>query len=96
MTILAGIWLLLAPFVLDQVPAADGLGAYWNDLVLGTAIVVLASIRMVASDRLPWLSLVNALLGPWLVASPFVLECRQRRMPTKRRAMMLPPVCSCS
>ncbi|MFC3897089.1 SPW repeat protein [Lentzea rhizosphaerae] len=78
MSFLAGIWLLLAPFALNYAPAAEGLGAYWNDLGLGTVIAVLALVRVVAPQRVPWLSAVNAVLGAWLVASPFVLDYHAR------------------
>lgn len=78
MSFLAGVWLLLAPFVLDYAPAAEGLGAYWNDLVLGAVIAVLALVRVVTPQRVPWLSAVNAVLGVWLIASPFVLDYHAR------------------
>lgn len=77
-TFLAGVWLLLAPFVLDYAPVAAGLGAYWNDLVLGAVVALLALVRVVAPERVLWLSLVNAVLGAWLVAAPFVLDYHAR------------------
>ena len=73
-TFLAGIWLVLAPFVLDYAPADSGIGAYWNDLVVGVAIAMLAIVRAVAPSNVPWFSIVNVVLGAWLIVAPFVLE----------------------
>ncbi|MCX2948883.1 SPW repeat domain-containing protein [Lentzea sp. NEAU-D7] len=74
MTFLAGIWLVLAPFVLEYVPASSGIGAYWNDLVVGVAIATLAIVRTVAPSNVPWFSIVNVALGAWLIVAPFVHE----------------------
>ncbi|WP_181320020.1 SPW repeat domain-containing protein [Saccharothrix carnea] len=74
MVFLAGVWLLLAPVILDYAPHPEGLGAYWNDLVVGGMVALLALVRVLAPEHLPWLSLVNAALGAWLVVSPFVLD----------------------
>lgn len=71
---LDGVWLLLAPFVLDYAPRPEGLGAYWNDLVVGGVVALLALVRALAPEHLPLLSLVNAALGAWLLVSPFVLD----------------------
>lgn len=73
-TFLAGVWLVLAPFVLDYAPAGSGIGAYWNDLVVGVAIAMLAIVRAVAPSNVPWFSIVNVVLGAWLIVAPFVLE----------------------
>lgn len=73
-TFLAGVWLVLAPFVLDYAPAGSGIGAYWNDLVVGIAIATLAIVRAVAPSNVPWFSVVNVVLGAWLIVAPFVLE----------------------
>lgn len=73
-TFLAGVWLVLAPFVLDYAPAGSGIGAYWNDVVVGVAIATLAIVRTVAPSNVPWFSIVNVALGAWLIVAPFVLE----------------------
>lgn len=70
-TLLAGIWLLLAPSVLDY-PA--GSSARGNDIVIGSALAVLAVVRVVAPRDVPWFSVVNVLLGGWLIMAPFVLD----------------------
>jgi len=62
-----GVWLFVSPWVLGY---ADTTAA-WNAYVLGAAIVVFAAIA--ASVPHAWEELVNAVLGVWLVISPFVL-----------------------
>ncbi|MCC6682692.1 MAG: SPW repeat protein [Phycisphaeraceae bacterium] len=67
--LLTGIWLIIAPFVL-----AFGFGVpIWNSVVVGGLIIILASVRLVAvtGQMFSW---VNALLGVWLVMSPFALS----------------------
>ncbi|SFB19558.1 SPW repeat-containing protein [Amycolatopsis marina] len=70
---LAGVWLASAPFALDYAGTGAGRPGYWNDVVLGVAIALLALVRTVSPRQVPWFSLVNAVLGGWLVAAPFVL-----------------------
>lgn len=74
LTFLAGVWLVLSPFALDYAPAAQGVGAYWNDLVVGSAIAVLALVRAVSPRNVPWFSVVNVALGAWLIAAPMALD----------------------
>jgi hypothetical protein len=69
----AGVWLALAPFALDYAPAAEGFEGYWHDIVVGATIAVLALVRSLAPRHLPGLSLVNVVLGTWLVFAPVVL-----------------------
>lgn len=70
MVFLAGVWLVLAPFVLGY---PDGSAGRWNDIVVGVAVAVVALVRMVAPIRSVTVGLVNVGLGVWLVAAPFVL-----------------------
>ncbi|WP_158853429.1 SPW repeat domain-containing protein [Saccharothrix deserti] len=70
-TLLAGIWLLLAPSVLDY---PGGSAARGNDIVIGSAIAVLAVVRVVAPRNVPWFSVVNVLLGGWLIMAPFAFD----------------------
>ncbi|WP_447001877.1 SPW repeat domain-containing protein [Saccharothrix isguenensis] len=57
-TLLAGVWLLLAPSVLDY---PDGSAARGHDIVIGAAVAVLAVVRIVAPRDVPWLSIVTIL-----------------------------------
>jgi hypothetical protein len=68
--ILAGIWLLISPFVLAFSRVT---GAMANDVVLGIVIGVLAAIRFFGAYRQTWLSWINALLGVWVLISPWVV-----------------------
>ncbi|MGH8093051.1 MAG: SPW repeat domain-containing protein [Chthoniobacterales bacterium] len=64
LNVIAGIWLILAPFMLLY----ENSTARINDIVLGIVIAVFALIRaFVPSFRTLWLSRLNALWGIWLI-----------------------------
>jgi hypothetical protein len=66
--ILLGIWVLISPFVLTlALPRA-----IWNNVVTGIVVGILAIIRVSVPNQTGW-SWINALLGIWLIISPFVL-----------------------
>ncbi|HEY2799860.1 MAG TPA: SPW repeat protein [Chthoniobacterales bacterium] len=70
LNVLAGIWLIIAPFVLVY----DNSTARINDIVLGIVIGVFALIRaLVPSFQTVWLSWLNALWGIWLIIGSFFL-----------------------
>ena len=69
--ILAGIWLVAAPFVLC--PAQPVIR--WNDAIAGLVLIVLASLRYVHPLHRFWMSWLNAFVGLWLTASPFLVQC---------------------
>jgi hypothetical protein len=83
--LLAGLWLIISPFVLGywdlgQVTRTIPSQATNNDLIVGFTIAAIAAIRLANAYRfgeyeLPtmWLSWLSALLGLWLIVSPFVL-----------------------
>ena len=68
--VLAGIWLIAAPFWLGYAGLERALA---NDVAVGVAIVVLGLVRAGAPLRNEALSWIVATLGVWLVAAPFVL-----------------------
>ena len=68
--IVAGLWLLVAAFVLGYAGIA---AALWNEILVGAAIAVLAWLRVSNPERMTGLSWTNAVLGVWLIAAPFVL-----------------------
>ncbi|GIF01207.1 SPW repeat protein [Paractinoplanes rishiriensis] len=70
---LAGIWLIIAPFSLDYRNAGGGFDGYWNDVVIGVALAVVALVRIALPLATAPLSLINILLGFWLITAPFVL-----------------------
>jgi uncharacterized membrane protein HdeD (DUF308 family) len=70
--VLDGILLILAPFGLGF---ASSNVAMSNDVILGIAIAVIALITYFWVDaRHVWLSWLNALLGLWVLVSPWVLS----------------------
>jgi hypothetical protein len=72
--VLAGIWLIIAPFVLGY-----GSGdPYWNDIVFGAIVVVLAGARALGAYRQAWMSWLNMLIGAWIFISAFWLDATSR------------------
>jgi len=73
LTTLAGIWEILAPFVLgynlDPPPTI-------NAIIVGVIVLVLATIRFFGAFDAAWLSWINAALGVWLILAPFILGYR--------------------
>lgn len=69
---LLGLWLVVQTFLLDPV-----VGNLWSDLIVGTALVVLGGYDYYrrANERLGSVAVgaFVALLGLWLVVTPFVL-----------------------
>lgn len=68
----AGLWLLLSPFILGYSAMTV---AMWNALIVGVVVAALgvgaALYKNVTADRtLDW---INAALGLWVIISPFVL-----------------------
>jgi SPW repeat len=68
--VLAGIWLIIAPFVLGY----GGGDPYWNDIVFGAITGLIALARVAGAYRASWLSWVNALIGVWIFVSAFWLD----------------------
>ncbi len=68
-TLILGIWLIVAPFILGYVDSA----AVTNDVIVGIILGGLALIRLFSNFRPSWLNWVNIVLGFWLIIAPFVL-----------------------
>lgn len=66
-------WLAAAPFALNYRNTGGGFNGYWNDVILGSAIGVVALIRIAEPTAITPLGLVTVVLGAWLVVAPFVL-----------------------
>jgi hypothetical protein len=71
LVVVAGTWLIVAPLVLDH-DAANIAFLGWNDVIVGLLLVGLAVLRVVMPDGTAPLSLINVILGAWLVFAPFV------------------------
>ena len=70
LNILAGIWLIIAPWVLGYTTGDP----YWNDVAFGAVVGVIALTRAFGAYRESWLSWFNALVGIWIFASAWVLD----------------------
>ena len=66
--ILAGLWLILSPFVLGF---NDVTNAMWNTLILGIAVVVFSLVRM-AGREYSWAGWINFVMGLYLILAPFL------------------------
>lgn len=69
LNVLAGIWLIISPFILNYA----GADAMWNPIVFGAIVGVLALIRAGGAYRAEWLSWINMAIGVWLFISAFWL-----------------------
>ncbi len=70
LNILLGIWLIIAPFVLNYARLE---AAQTNDIIIGIIVAVIAAIRTFGAFTQPGWSWVNVILGVWLIIAPFVL-----------------------
>lgn len=66
----AGIWLIIAPWVLGY----SLLDPRWNDVVFGVLIGVFALTRVAGAYRADWLSYLNAIIGAWLFIAAFTID----------------------
>lgn len=69
LNIIAGIWTIISPWVYGFYNAA---GNVWNNVIVGIVIAVFAAIRFFGTAGTVWLSWINALLGIWLILSPWI------------------------
>jgi hypothetical protein len=69
LNVIAGIWLIAAPFFIGF---ADSSAAFWNSILIGVVVLVLAAIRVGNPFSSPGLSWINLVLGLWLIISPWV------------------------
>jgi hypothetical protein len=70
LSLVAGIWLIIAPFVLGY---GNG-DPYWNDIVFGAIVGVIALVQLAGAYTAAWLSSINALIGAWIFISAFWLD----------------------
>jgi hypothetical protein len=70
LNVIAGIWLILAPFILGYWELS---AAMWNNVIVGALVLVMAGTRAANPMAMPGLSWVNVALGIWLILSPFAL-----------------------
>ncbi len=71
LNIVAGIWLILAPFILGYSYLS---GALWNDIIIGAVVLIMAAVREWGnSEDTTWASWINLVLGIWLIIAPFII-----------------------
>lgn len=69
LNIIAGIWTIISPWVYGF---NNGVGNVWNSVIVGIIIAIFAAIRFFGAAGAVWLSWINALLGIWLILSPWI------------------------
>lgn len=66
--LVAGLWMIVSPWVLAYQPESRPM---WNAVVLGALIAAVAFTALYRAFA--WQEWVNAVLGLWLIVSPWVL-----------------------
>jgi hypothetical protein len=69
LNIIAGIWLIISPFVLGF---TNHNGAQWDCIIVGVIVAIIAAIRTWGPPRTAWLAWVNVILGIWMIVSPWI------------------------
>lgn len=66
LSVVAGLWLVIAPWVLPHAPAQAATNDFWTGLsIIGVSLV---------ASRVSTLRFINTGLGGWLLAAPFMLS----------------------
>ncbi|WP_406630485.1 SPW repeat protein [Amycolatopsis sp. WGS_07] len=68
---LAGAWLVIAAFAYSYAFTLSEAAGFWNSLLCGIVVAVVALVRFGLPERARWLGLVNVAIGFWLIAAPF-------------------------
>ena len=74
MVIVAGIWLMASPFVLEFYPSASAL---WNHVLIGAPVTGVAIVRTARPDYRPEMSWINGIMGLWMIGAPFLVPDRE-------------------
>lgn len=69
LNVIAGIWLIISPFVLGY---TNG-DSYWNPIVFGAVVAIIALGRLAGGYRSAPLSWINMAVGVWLFISAWWL-----------------------
>ena len=70
--LLAGTWLIVSRLVFNYTAAGSTPGGVLNGVVIGLILVLVALARLVTLRSSPALGAVSAILGAWMIASPWV------------------------
>jgi hypothetical protein len=77
LNLLAGLWLIASPFVL---PATGDMVT--NNVVFGVIVAALAAVRALGTYDQSWMSWLNAVVGAWVVVSPWAVMHNTATGPT--------------
>jgi len=69
LNLLAGVWLIVSPFVLDY----ESGDASWNAIACGALVALLAWVRTLGAYGAAWMSWIVVVIGTWLFLSGFWL-----------------------
>ena len=64
---LFGVWLIVSPYLLSYQSGS----AKWQSVIAGIAVAIFAAVRYFSPAQI-WASWVNAVVGLWLIISPFI------------------------
>lgn len=67
--VLAGIWLIIAPFILQY----NSTGNKWQEIIFGIIIAILGLVRL-AAPNVSWPSWINLLIGIWMIIAPWTIS----------------------
>jgi len=81
LNIIAGIWVIISPFILNYTPMQMAL---WNNIV----VLVFAWVRVANPGQYVALSWINFLLGIWLIIAPFVLTYTGSPVPVRNDVIL--------
>jgi len=82
--ILLGLWLVLSPFFFGYASGAE-LG---SDMLAGAAIALLAAFRTFQRDVGDWADWLTALLGVWVILSPWIIGFSNNQAHTFNNVMV--------
>lgn len=69
--ILLGLWLLASPYILGFAWHPE---AWWNAVIIGLSLFILALLRFSAPKRFKALHWTAVVIGGWIFISPFVAD----------------------
>lgn len=67
LSVIVGLWLLIAPFVIMTGYSGNSSYYVWNDAIVGGLVVLITLVRVSSAYQYIGLSLFSAFLGAWLV-----------------------------
>jgi len=68
LNVLAGIWLIISPFVLHY----NSSGNVWQEVIFGIIVALLGIARM-AAPSVTWPSWINLAIGLWMIVAPWTM-----------------------